>query len=143
MYSFYYKDVKNSDEASVLFWYWLLNQTRFTPKIAALHNIYQQDTAAVFYDLDDDKTREILGTHYSTAISGMGDCLLYILKFDKDKKSKYRLISDDLYFDINYKIEILSEENNGYKKIRVFSKTQSADRIFSYDKKKNMYVEKK
>lgn len=134
---------KNSEEASVLFWNWLLAHTKLTPKNAALHNIYQQDSTAVFYDLNGDGKREILGTHYATATAGMGDCLLYILEYDETKKLKYKKISENLYFDVTLPVEILEDKNAGFSKIKVFSNKDTEYKIFSFDRKKDMYLYKK
>lgn len=142
VFSYNIEDAKNSDEASILFWNWLLKYTKLTPKTASIHNIYQQDSAAFFYDLDDDGKREILGTHYASAVSGMGNCFLYILKFDKDKSSKYRIISDDLYFDADSPIEILEEKSGNFHKIRVSSQLNDKEKIFVFDKRKGLYLEK-
>lgn len=139
--SFCITKAKNSDEASILFWNWLMYQTRLTPKTAALHNIYQQDSAAFFYDLDGDGKREILGTHYSSALSGMGDCLLYILKYDEKNPSKYKKISDYIYFDAASPLYILEEKSTQYHKIKVHSADDNNIKYFSFDKRKNLYTE--
>ena len=138
---FLYK-AKNSDDASIIFWNWLLKQTKLTARTAAMHNIYQQDTAAVFYDLDDDGKREILGTHHASAIAGAGDCLLYILKPNETSPSKYKLISDDLYFDVYMPLQILEEKSGGYHKILAVSKADGKQKIFAFDRRKNLYEEK-
>lgn len=142
IFSYHIDEAKNSDEASVLFWNWLLKYTKLTAKTASIHNIYQQDSAAFFYDLDEDGKREIMGTHYASAVSGMGDCFLYILKYDKEKNSKYKLISDDLYFDADMPIEILEEKSGNYHKIRASSQLDDREKIFIFDKRKGLYIEK-
>ena len=142
VYSFCLQNAKNSDEASVLFWNWLLRHIRLSPKNAALHNIYQQDTVAFFYDLDNDGRREIIGTHYASAIAAAGDFLLYILKYDNESKQKYKLISDYLYFDAFLPIEIIEDKTAGYHKIRVVSQNDYSKKIYAFDKRKGIYTEK-
>lgn len=142
IYTFCLHNSKNSDEPSILLWNWILKYIRLTPKNAALHNIYQNETAAFFFDLDDDGVNEILGTHHSTTISGRGDSLLYIIKYDKNKSSKYKPISKNLYFDADSHIDILEEKSNGYHKIQVSSTHTDKPKILSFDKKKEVYTEK-
>lgn len=142
VYSFCLNNARNSDEASVLLWNWILKYIKLSPKNAALHNIFQNDTAAFFFDLDDDGINEILGTHHSTTISGRGDSLLYIIKYDNDSKLKYVPISKNLYFDAVSSIKILQEKSNGYHKIQVSSLSTDKNKILSFDKKKEVYTEK-
>ena len=137
--SFSLKDYKNTDEASVLFWNWLLKQTKLTPQTAALHNIYQTGSVAKFVDLNKDNSREIIGTHYSSAITGGGDCHLYILRYEKSNPKKYKKISNDIHFDTQSPINILQEETNGYHKITVYSKKENKTKIYSYNKRKDLY----
>lgn len=141
--SFCLKSVKNGDEASVLLWNWILKHIKLCSKNAAIHKIYQNDTAGFFYDLNEDGTREILGTHYATSLSGMGDCLLYILKFNTEEDKKYSLISKDLYFDAQNNINILQEKTDGYHNIMVSSINSEKPIVLTYDKSKKSYVEKR
>ncbi len=141
--SFCLKSVKNSDEASVLLWNWILGHIKLCPKNAAIHKIYQNDTAGFFYDLNEDGTREILGTHYATSLSGMGNCLLYILKYNPNENLKYNLISKDLYFDAQNDINILQEKTDGYHDIMVSSLNSEKPIVLTYDKSKKSYVEKR
>ena len=140
-FSCYISNAKNSDEASLLLWNWLLNYTGLSVQHAAIHNIYEKNTHAIFYDLDGDGVREILGTHDSTTITGMGNNLLYILKYDEKIKSKYKKISRDLYFNAHKPITIFFEEKNKYKKIRAVS-IDNTPVTFVFDKRKNNYVAK-
>lgn len=117
--------------------------TKFTPKHAALHNIYQKNSAAFFYDLDDDGTREIIGTHYATSLAGQGNCLLYILKQDEKSKTKYKLISQSLYFDAHKSISILNDTNANYHKIQITKIGTNETKICYFDRKKNYYVQSK
>ena len=122
-------------------WNWLLKYTGLTAQHAAIHNIYEKNTHAIFYDLDGDGKREILGTHDSTTITGMGNNLLYVLKYDEKSKSKYKKISKDLYFNAHKPLTIFSEEKNKYKKINAYS-INNTPVTFVFDKRKNNYVEK-
>ena len=140
-FSCYINNAKNTDEASLLLWNWLLSYTGLSAQHAALHNIYEKNTHAIFYDLDGDRVREILGTHDSTTISGMGNNLLYILKYDEKAKSKYKKISKDLYFNAHKPLSIFYEEKNKYKKIRAVM-INNTPITFSFDKRKNIYIEK-
>lgn len=141
-FSCYINNAKNTDKASLILWDWLLKYTGLSAHHAAIHNIYEKNTHAIFYDLDGDGTKEILGTHDSTAITGEGNSLLYILKYDEKSKSKYKKISDDLYFDSHRPISIFAEENGRYKKIKAFSVLNNKVVSFAFDKRKNSYVEK-
>lgn len=147
-YSCYISNAKNNDEASLLLWNWLLKYTRLTPQHAASHGIYQKNTHAIFYDLDGDGTREILGTHNATTIAGNGNNLLYILKYDEKEFSKYRRISQKLYFDIHKPIQIYSDETGKYKRIgaKLLAPNELDAEVknvtFVFDKRKNSYTTK-
>lgn len=143
LYSYSFLTSKNSDEATLLFWNWLLYHTKLTPKHAALHNIYQKNSAAFFYDLDNDGIREIIGTHYATSIAGQGNCLLYILKHDEKAKTKYRLISQNLYFDAHKTIQILESKTANYHKIQITKINSNESKVCSFDRKKNYYLQNK
>lgn len=143
IFSYSFLTSKNSDEATLLFWNWLLYYTKFTPKHAALHNIYQKNSTAFFYDLDDDGVKEIIGTHYATSVAGQGNCLLYILKYDEKSKTKYKLISQGLYFDAHKSIAILKDTSANYHKIQITKIDSNETNICSFDRKKNYYLQNK
>lgn len=126
----------------MLFWNWLLDYLKLTAKTASLHDIYQQDCAAIFYDLDDDGLREIIGTHFATDISGRGSCYLYIIKSDSGKFVKYKLISGDFTFDVNKPIEIMDKKSGGYRNIRAKSQRNGRFKYFVFNEDKKLYLEK-
>ena len=141
-YSFNLSHLKNTNDASIIFWHWLLDYTKLTPQHASLHNIYQCDTSAFFFDLNNDGTNEILGTHYSTSITGEGNCLLYILKYDKSKPKNYQKISDNLYFDAHSPIVIIQNNKNNFAQIQATDINQNI-KYFVFNKRKNYYHLKK
>lgn len=135
-------NIKNSNDASIIFWHWLLGYTKLTPQHASLHNIFQCDSAAFFFDLDNDGTNEIIGTHYSTSISGEGNCLLYILKYDKSKPKNYQKISNNLYFDIHKPVVITKNIKNNFSQIQATDINDNTV-YFVFNKRKNYYYLKK
>lgn len=134
------KYAASTDKASQIFWHWLLKYVKLSPKNAALHNVFEYDSAAVFFDLNDDGIDEIIGTHYASATSGNGDCLLYILKKDN---SKYKKISSDIYFDPTISIYISPQKNNGYYDLQVFSSLTRKTLTYSFNLQKGLYEKSK
>ena len=67
---------------------------------------------------------------------------MYILKPNETSPSKYKLISDDLYFDVYMPLQILEEKSGGYHKILAVSKADGKQKIFAFDRRKNLYEEK-
>lgn len=133
------KCAKCTDGASQIFWHWLLKHVRLSQKNAAVHNVFEEDSTAIFFDLNDDGTDEIIGTHYASAAAGNGDCLLYILKKDKDK---YKKISSEIYFDPSVNIYALRQKTDGWRNIQVFSVTQDKPVVYVFNKKNNLYERK-
>lgn len=134
------EDAKPTDEASAILWHWLLKQIRLSETHAALHDIYARDCAAIFYDLNSDGEDEIIGTHYSTALHGNGECLLYVLK---KKDGKYREITgEEVYFDIKHPICILLKKNDGFRNIQVFSDAGNDEVTYVFNKSKGSYYKK-
>jgi hypothetical protein len=97
------------------------------------------DSRAKFVNLNSDSSREIVGTHYSSAITGDGDCYLYILRYDENSPKKFKKISKNIYFNAEKQIDILVDTTNGYHKIRVFTHKDSNPKIYSYNKKRDLY----
>lgn len=133
------KCAQSTDQASQIFWGWLLKHVRLTPKNAALHDVFEQDAAAVFFDLDDDNTDEIIGTHYASAASGRGNCLLYILK---KNKNKYKKISTDIYFDPSTQVYALRQKTDGYRNIEVYTINNDNAVVYVFSKEKGAYIKK-
>lgn len=134
-----FNDIDSKTDASQIYWRWLLKKVQLNPINAGLHGVYQRDSAAVFFDLDGDGVDEILATHYSTASSGMGECLLYILKKSNDR---YKEISQKIYFNPAIPVYILPQKTNGFRDIEVNNLLESHSHIWVYDKKKELYIKK-
>lgn len=131
---------QSTDEASQIFWHWLLKHVRLSSKNAALHNVFEDGSAAVFFDLNDDGIDEIVGTHFASAAAGNGDCMLYILQKDKDK---YKKISSGIYFDPSVNIYAQRKKTDGYRNLQVFPVTGGKPVIYSFNKKSGLYEKSK
>lgn len=125
------------DLASKIYWAWLLEEIQLSVKNAELHNIYEKDSCAIFYDLNNDGEDEIIATHYNTAKRGNGQCLLFILQKIGDK---YRKISSNIYFDVFSPIFVFKEKTNEYKNIEIKTLTDDKYEIVIYDKNKKRYL---
>ena len=75
-YSFNLSHLKNTNDASIIFWHWLLDYTKLTPQHASLHNIYQCDTSAFFFDLNNDGAKERIAVYSDELGKTIGEELL-------------------------------------------------------------------
>lgn len=137
----HFENARYDDEASVILWHWLLKQIRLSERNAALHRIYAQDCAAIFYDLDSDGEDEILGTHASTARNSGGEWLLYVLKKDKDNIYK-EITGDTVYFDAAHPVCVMLNKTNGFRNIQVVTGTKDDDITYVFNKQSGLYYKK-
>ena len=131
---------KSTDLASQKLWEYILSEIRLSEKNANLHNIYEKDCKAVFYDLNDDGTDEIIGTHYATGSRNLGYNIMYILK--KEKNGTYNDIGYRIFFAPNSPVFILKSKTKGFHDLRCFNSKTDLDSIFVYSKDIGKYVEK-
>lgn len=101
-----------------------------------MHGVFRDDAAAVFFDLTGNGENEIIGTHYASAASGNGNCLLYILR---NEKGRYKRISESIYFDPSTQVYALDHKTDGYRDILVESLFAKQPIVYAYDKDKGMY----
>lgn len=131
---------RSTDAASQKLWEFILSDIKLSEKNAKLHEIYESDSRAVFYDLDDDGVSEIVGTHYATGSRRMGYNIMYILK--KQKNGKYKDIGYRMFFAPNSPIFILNTKTKGFHDLRCYNSKSDLDSVFVFSKNIGKYVEK-
>lgn len=131
----------SSDPASKKLWHYILSEIKLSEKLANLHNIYESDCKAIFYDLDDDGEDEILGTHYATGSRNLGYNILYILK--KQKNGNYDDLGYRIFFASNSPVFILKNKTKGFHDLRCYNGKTELDSVFVYSKSIDKYVDKK
>lgn len=136
-----FQNIDSESEASQVYWDWLLRYVKLSRANAALHNVYQKDAKAVFFDLNDDGIDEILGTHFSSAKNTNGEWLLYVLQ--KDKNGKYKEITGEpVYFDAIHPVCIMAKKTGEYHNIQVFNELSDKSVIFVFHPEKGLYFKK-
>ena len=131
---------RSSDAASQRLWKFILSETKLSERNAELHNIYEEDCRAVFYDLDDDGQQEIIGTHYATGARRLGYNIMYILK--KDSSGVYQNIAYRIFFAPNSPIFVLKSKTKGFHDLRCYNSKSEMDSVFVFSKNIEMYVDK-
>lgn len=118
-----------------------MQHIRLSESHAAIHNIFNKDCVAVFYDINSDGVDEILGTHYASALNGNGECLLYVLQKVGDGEYK-EITGEEVYFNVQKPICILLKQRDGYKNFQVYSDSKNDDITYSYNHSKHLYFKK-
>ena len=102
-----------------------------------LANININSVKAIEIDLNDDRTKEIIGVIYSTMYWGTEGYSLFILQ---KLAGKYKNIAYLINFEPQKKVSVLDEKTNGYRNIKLLGSSEYKFKPFTLKFKNGRYV---